>query len=326
MQTRYAALLRRELSLRNETYASALGLPHVKSYGDIPVVVYRSSVAERKHGNFFNASYESILDQPGWRHRLGKVHSQARRSLPQSDEGWKELDSSTSSDALLMNVFCCPGVAQNQTLALKLGFEVGEVPEFGFRARIPRDGSRVDRTEIDMKLGTLLAESKLTETDFQIQRPAIVESYCDFSDVFDQESLPRLNAQYISYQLIRNVLAAHHLGFSFCVLLDARRPDLIDAWFTVMSCVKIADLKTRCKVLTWQELAQALPKKLQHFLDQKYGIVPPGRTPSPWGASGLTQNKTPQLNRVLGRQVEQPPPKSAQSQSIVRRTRSGRSR
>jgi hypothetical protein len=118
---------------------------------------------------------------------------------------------------------------------------------------------------------------------FQVQRPAIVESYCYFSEVFDQESLPRVNDQYISYQLIRNVLATHHLGLSFCVLLDERRPDLIEAWFTVMSCVKIADLRTRCKVLTWQELAEVLPKKLQHFLEQKYGIVPPARTPRPVG-------------------------------------------
>ena len=158
-----------------------------------------------------------------------------------------------SSDALLMNIFCCPGVTQTRTLALLLGFELGETPEFGFRARIPRNG-RMDRTEIDMKLGRLLVESKLTETDFQIQRPAIVESYCDLSVVFDQELLPRLNGQYISHQLIRNVLAAHHLGSSFCVLLDVRRPDLIEAWFAVMSCVKVADLRTRCKVLTWQEL------------------------------------------------------------------------
>jgi len=280
---KYAALLRRELSIRNAIYASALGLPYVESYGDLPVVVYSSSGTERTHGNFLDTSYASILSQPEWKHRLNKVHTQAGRSLPQNDQGWKELDSSMSSDALLMNVFCCPGVTQSQTLALKLGFEVGEIPQFGFRARIPRHKGHVDRTEIDMKLGTLLVESKLTETDFQIQRSAIVESYCDFREVFVQESLPRLNVQYISYQLIRNVLAAHYLGLSFCVLLDERRPDLIEAWFTVMSCVKIADLRTRCKVLTWQELAEALPGELQHFLDQKYGILPPGHTPGPVG-------------------------------------------
>jgi hypothetical protein len=92
--------------------------------------------------------------------------------------------------------------------------------------------------------------------------------------------LPRQNGRYVSYQLIRNVLAAHHLGMSFCVLVDARRPDLIEAWFAVMKCVRLADLRTRCKILTWQELAELLPDELQVFLDHKYGIVPPGRPPS----------------------------------------------
>jgi len=270
---RYAALLRAELNSRNATYAAALGLSHVESYGETPIVVYRPS--GQKHGNFFDASYESILSQPEWKHRLRKVYTQAS-SLPRRDDGWKELDSSMSSDALLMNVFCCPGVTQNWALALKLGFEVGELPQFGFRAGIPRNGSRSDRTEIDMKLGTLLVESKLTETHFQIQRPALLESYRELDDVFDKERLPRLNGRYVSYQLIRNVLAAHHLGLNFCVLLDARRPDLVESWFAVMKCVKNPDLRTRCKVLTWQELAESLPSDLQVFLDYKYGIVPSG--------------------------------------------------
>jgi len=166
-------------------------------------------------------------------------------------------------------------------VALTLGFEVGEVPEFGFRAGIPCENSSVDRTEVDMKLGTLLAESKLTETDFQIQCPALVESYRDFRAVFDRDSLPRLNGQYVSYQLIRTVLAAHHHGLCFCMLHDERRPDLREVWFAVMSCVKIVDLRTKCKVLTWQELAELLPEELRDFLNYKYGIVPPGCIPSP---------------------------------------------
>jgi hypothetical protein len=40
--------------------------------------------------------------------------------------------------------------------------------------------------------------------------------------------------------------------------------------------VKSADLRTRLKVLTWQELAALLPGTLQEFLDRKYGIVAPG--------------------------------------------------
>ena len=87
-------------------------------------------------------------------------------------------------------------------------------------------------------------------------------------------------ASYAGYQLIRNVLAAYREGCSFSVLHDARRPDLREAWFQVMAAVKSAEMRTRCKVMTWQELAGLLPEELQAFLDLKYGIVPAGRTPS----------------------------------------------
>ena len=56
-------------------------------------------------------------------------------------------------------------------------------------------------------------------------------------------------------------------------MLDARRPDLREAWFAVMSCIRIVDLRLRCEVVTWQELAEALPGKLQRFLREKYGIA-----------------------------------------------------
>lgn len=48
-----------------------------------------------------------------------------------------------------------------------------------------------------------------------------------------------------------------------------------------MSAVRTANLRTRLKIITWQELAAFLPEDLQAFLDVKYGIVAPGRSPSP---------------------------------------------
>jgi hypothetical protein len=90
-------------------------------------------------------------------------------------------------------------------------------------------------------------------------------------------------AGYASYQLIRSVLAAHAADCSFCVIHDERRPDLREEWFEVMSAVKSAALRVRLKVLTWQELSALLQAPLQQFLDVKYGIAAPGRTPSPIG-------------------------------------------
>ena len=40
-----------------------------------------------------------------------------------------------------------------------------------------------------------------------------------------------------------------------------------------MSCIRMVDLRLRCKVLTWQELAEVLPGKVQRFLQEKYGIA-----------------------------------------------------
>jgi hypothetical protein len=146
------------------------------------------------------------------------------------------------------------------------------IPDFGFRARVPLANGKFDRTEIDMRLGDLMIEAKLTESDFQRAPKTVVRAYRDFSEVFDAEELPQTERDYRSYQLIRNVLSAHASGCAFCVLTDARRPELIEAWFAVMKCVRPVDLRLRCKVLTWQELASVLPRNLQKFLGEKYDI------------------------------------------------------
>jgi hypothetical protein len=240
-----------------------------------------------------------------------------------------------SSDALLMNVFCTPGVAESGAVRNMLGvdegagtvFEAdpvfGTEPVFGWKARVPLANGRFDRTEVDLRFGSLLVEAKLTESDFQTRSAVIVESYRDFEEVFDRDRLPCVEIAtwrwmrasefpentsqeleslvvdpalysavdsifrppgeegYASYQLIRNVLAAHATGCSFCVIHDQRRPDLREAWFEVMAAVRSAELRLRLKVLTWQELAAVLPDGLQEFLDIKYGIVAPDKTPSP---------------------------------------------
>ena len=203
-----AVSLRQELSVRNASYASLGRFPHALSYGHAPVVVYRPSDCGRYHGNFIAASYRAILKRPEWHRRLRKTHAQARHFLPQEASAWRELDSCTSSDALLMNIFCYPAVTKNRGLALCLGTEVDDVPEFGFRPRVPLLKNILERTEVDMKLGNVLFEAKLTETDFQIQSPAVVEQYRDLEEVFNCRTLPRRAGKYVSYQLLRNVLAA----------------------------------------------------------------------------------------------------------------------
>ncbi len=349
----HAGELRRDLALRSRKWAR--GRAHVESYGGDPVVVFAPehpidedlsvetppeypadeelsagySTPFPRHGNFFDAAYAAIARRPEWMRRFNKIHAQGR-SLPRAESGrrWRELDSSMSSDALLMNVFCAPGVDEAPTVRNALGVEGEGAPVFGWKARVPLANGRFDRTEVDMRWGSLLVEAKLTEGDFQTAKAAVVEAYRDFDAVFEREMLPRVELRtarrrtavefaeeftqeweetaadasaaaevsaefqagivarareaepaepgYAGYQLIRNVLAAYAEGCSFCVIHDARRPDLREAWFEVMAAVKSFEMRVRLKVTTWQELAELLPEELREFLDCKYGIVGAG--------------------------------------------------
>jgi hypothetical protein len=268
----YANLLRRELSERSFKFRQKYRLAAQLSYGASPVVVYEPE--DGRHGNFHPASYRKIVENDAWRRRLAKVHSSAGVALPKSDRKWCELDSCNSSDALLMNVFCFPEVWEDTRVLWMLGIDRAKAPEFGMRGRVPLEDGKFDRTEIDMRIGDLLLEAKLTEPGFQSKSKAALQSYRDFLEVFNRRDLPQAKDMYEGYQLIRNVLAAYAMDASFCVLCDARRPDLIEQWYAVMRCVKIAGLRVRCKVLTWQELAEVLPPELRDFLDEKYGIRP----------------------------------------------------
>ena len=266
-----AAALRAELAERNRRYAAKRGCLACESRGG--VTLYEPVASATTHGNFLSASYQAIVRDPEWRVRLNKEHSHSKQLPPANHGGrWRELDSCMSSDALLMNVFCYPRVFADGRLARLLGVDEAARPRFGFPARVPLANGNADRTEVDMRLGDLLLESKLTEGDFQQKTKNIVARYRDFAEVFDHRLLPQTHDRYLSYQLIRNVLAAHALGISFCVLLDARRNDLREDWHAVMRAVRTADLRIRSKTLTWQELAPVLPHPLQRFLAEKYGI------------------------------------------------------
>ena len=231
--------------------------------------------AEQRHGNFHPASYRAILSNAEWRKRLNKAHTASRRVRPRADWRWRELDCAASSDALTMNIFCYPGVFYSAALRALLGIEHDCSPSFGVHPRLPLQRGLVDTTEIDLELGELLVESKLTEKDFQTAPPALLARYVGLDEVFAVDTLPRTIAGgYTGYQLIRGALAAAQTGRSFCVLCDERRAELIEMWARVQAAVRGAELRSRCKLLTWQELAGALPGDLQTFLAEKYGILP----------------------------------------------------
>jgi hypothetical protein len=326
-----SALLRRDLSARAHHLALTQKLLHDLSPGSSPVVIFGRD-EQGRHGNFHPASDISICANPAWLHRLAKPHTASRRSRARKDWQWMELDSANSSDALLMNIFCHPGVFNGHTLAPAvanlLNVDPTVQPCFGINPGVPlktvrkgrsklpaelggRANQLTDRTEIDLQLGNLFLEAKLTESNFQTAAPRLIERYRDLETVFDvarlprkilytpaihppvedysqledptsehngaekPASLPKTSRTLINgYQLIRNVLAAFASDAGFCVLCDARRPDLIEIWYSVLSAVHSRTFATRLKLLTWQELSTTLPQDLQQFLEAKYGIVP----------------------------------------------------
>ncbi len=381
-----ASVLRRDLNARAHHLAQTRGLLHDISPGpkseNDPAVIFGHD-EQGRHGNFHPDSYASICTNPAWFRRLTKPHTASRRSRARKDWQWRELDSAISSDALLMNIFCHPAVFNGQTLAPAvanlLNVDTTAQPCFGItpgvplkqlrkrRTKLPTELSGganllTDQTEIDLQLGKLFLEAKLTESNFQTAAPRLIERYRDLETVFDLDRLPQktlntppshppvedfsqlepefesegnvtlpteaqIEAQFVDavilseaperavgesngaksknprilpaqpptsidakanlnqpqtpqssrtvilgYQLIRNVLAAYANDASFCVLSDARRYDLIETWYSVLSAVHSPTFATRLKLLTWQELSTTLPEELQQFLEAKYGI------------------------------------------------------
>jgi restriction endonuclease-like protein len=269
----WAGALRRDLSARNQEIATKSGSVHELTTGEMPSVIFGRS-ERRQHGNFHPSAYRNICAHPAWARRLTKVHTGSRKALPRAAWRWMELDCANSSDALLMNIFCYRRTVRHPALTSMLGVDPGLAPEFGFRPRIPFRNGKTDRTEIDLKLGDLMIEAKLTETDFQTAPLRMIERYRDIDEVFDLAELPQSGDTVSCYQLIRGVLAAHATGVSFCVFCDARRPDLIENWYSVMRTVRNCELRCRLQLLTWQELSTSLPRTLGQFLAIKYGITP----------------------------------------------------
>lgn len=268
--------LRQLVNRAARAYADQNRVPHYLSRNKKePTVLFLADQDMRLHGNFLNASYDAICGNPEWERRLHKPHPR-RDALPKERrKKAMELDSCTSSDALLMNVFCYPGLFLHDPFVQLMGLPKMAEPSlvFGFNPEVPLHCSSTDATEVDVKVEDLLIEAKLTERDFTKKPAAAVERYRDFGSVFELASLCTEDGYYLNYQLIRNVLAAYHRCTRFRLICDARRDDLIGAACNVLSAVRAPDLRARCGIITWQEVAHCAPATLQAFLSDKYGIA-----------------------------------------------------
>ncbi len=217
--------LRAELSVRGLNYALMHGYLHERTDGAIPSILFGCD-EDGRHGNFHPASYRSIRATPAWSRRLAKPHTAYRRARVRANWSWKELDCSCSSDALLMNIFCYPDLTVVPSVRALLGSDLAELPEFGFKPRTPLSNLRFDNTEIDMKLGDLLVEAKLTESGFQLAEPRLLHRYRDLATVFDIAELPLRKGKHIGYQLIRGVMGGDAPQGGLWGVFDGRPPEV----------------------------------------------------------------------------------------------------
>jgi len=212
---------------------------------------------------FYPESFNAIRENINWYSRLQKPH----QKIP----GAMEMQSSNSSDALLMSVFCHPRLSSWKGVENVLGFRP-ENPTFGFNPLIEKQGTNGDKTEIDMLVGNYFVEAKLTEADFTEKTSVEVEKYKGFNQHFDVSCLSIHNDCYKNYQIIRNLLAAVQHNKQHMLLCDERRPDLVRSYMETVSCLKDQHFRKSCRVVFWQELQQACGKDLSIFLKTRYGI------------------------------------------------------
>jgi len=222
-----------------------------------------AAIFQRLEDAFCADSFSAITRNPEWFNRTQKAHS----NVP----GAFEMQSSNSSDALLMNIFCHPALTSWEGVRELLGFVPIE-PLFGIPASVEKRGTTGDRTEIDMAIGDVFVEAKLTEADFTEKPRAEVERYTQFPEVFDPALLEMRDGRYCNYQIIRNILAAAQHGKRHVLLCDARRSDLVRAYYQTLCCVRSEAIRATCRVVFWQELKRVVGANLADFLERRYAI------------------------------------------------------
>ncbi|MCK9299742.1 MAG: hypothetical protein M0P23_00010 [Bacteroidales bacterium] len=204
-------------------------------------------------------SYKNILENAEYKSRLDKVHPQA--------SGFMEMQSSNSSDALLMNFFAHPRIKEWKSLRdLLLFFQSDEI-EFGWN---PLFENETTKTEVDMKIGNQIFEAKLTESDFTKKDLEVVLRYANVENIIDLKPFINENNEVINYQLIRNILAAEKYGYKFNLLVDETRTDLIREFYRVKMAIINKDLADQCNFYTWQEIAEAVGRDLKNYITDKY--------------------------------------------------------
>lgn len=224
--------------------------------------------------NFIPESFNNIIKHSNWYKRTQKKLEKYPKIL--------EMQSSKSSDALLMNIFCYPDFINwekpkkllqiNNYNCMKFGWN----PEFSYEKKkfeyLKKLGKENEfhPSEIDLKIGDSIFEAKLTEKNFGEKEIEIIQKYDGFELVFDETILKKTDNKYINYQLIRNILVAQKYNYKFILLVDETRNDLIEYFETTKEAVKNSKLKERIYYKTWQCIIKECEDKLSNYISKRY--------------------------------------------------------
>lgn len=209
--------------------------------------------------NFFPDTFTNICNNIDYKKRLDKT-------LPKAKD-FKEMQSSNSSDALLMNFFAHPKIKEWKSLRDLISINESDNIEFGWKPEFSNEIKL--KTEIDMKIGDSIFEAKLTEKDFARKKLQTVLKYSNVGNIIDLQSLTNDNVV-SNYQLIRNLLTAEKYGYKFNLLVDESRIDLIREFYKVKCSIKISSLSDNFNFITWQEISNCVGGDLKSFITEKY--------------------------------------------------------
>jgi hypothetical protein len=232
---------------------------HSLSYTEFKTAIVFDNVKD----NFLPSSYDCILKKKEWSDRLNKRHPQVHNA--------KEMQSSNSSDALLMNIFCHPKI--NSWKGIYRLFGVSDInSKFGMKPELRLKSGRGDRTEIDLAFENIIIEAKLTETDFTQKSVSVVKNYTDVEKIFYFNHLPNNGENIFHYQIIRNIIASVQLNKRHILICDDRRGDMIRGYYDVVKCIKDISIRKNCSIIFWQDIFGSVGRELKQFLSDKYGI------------------------------------------------------
>lgn len=102
------------------------------------------------------------------------------------------------------------------------------------------------------------AQSTISDTFRPIRaKLPLVAGYCRSTDLCSPRNEVDVRKE---FRKTNQPKRAGSVDCSFCVSCDARRPDLVEAWYRIMRAVRLSQLRCRLKLLTWQELATVLQR------------------------------------------------------------------